>query len=116
ELHLHSHCLRPSPNAPSSPLLHTLSLHDALPIWSNARLICSCSSSARGSHCAARRSRLSQPTPCSPVIDPPSEHGVGWLKRERRSEEHTSELQSPDHLVCRLLLDKKKNHDQPVCP
>src|SRR5258708_12297191 len=39
-----------------------------------------------------------------------------------RSEEHTSELQSPDHLVCRLLLEKKKNknksnpqHIQPVC-
>src|SRR5258708_22211981 len=29
---------------------------------------------------------------------------------ERRSEEHTSELQSPDHLVCRLLLEKKKKH------
>src|SRR5258708_25831433 len=28
--------------------------------------------------------------------------------RARRSEEHTSELQSPDHLVCRLLLEKKK--------
>src|SRR5438552_5583026 len=28
--------------------------------------------------------------------------------REMRSEEHTSELQSPDHLVCRLLLEKKK--------
>src|SRR5258708_24975925 len=28
---------------------------------------------------------------------------------ESRSEEHTSELQSPDHLVCRLLLEKKKN-------
>src|SRR5258708_25702965 len=28
-----------------------------------------------------------------------------------RSEEHTSELQSPDHLVCRLLLEKKKNKD-----
>src|SRR5207244_13126127 len=28
--------------------------------------------------------------------------------REVRSEEHTSELQSPDHLVCRLLLEKKK--------
>src|SRR5438552_4567595 len=28
-----------------------------------------------------------------------------------RSEEHTSELQSPDHLVCRLLLEKKKEHD-----
>src|SRR5438552_13097009 len=34
---------------------------------------------------------------------------------EPRSEEHTSELQSPDHLVCRLLLEKKKKslrHDQ----
>src|SRR5258708_26251854 len=28
----------------------------------------------------------------------------------RRSEEHTSELQSPDHLVCRLLLEKKKKY------
>src|SRR5947208_12956482 len=28
--------------------------------------------------------------------------------KRRRSEEHTSELQSPDHLVCRLLLEKKK--------
>src|SRR5438552_13121429 len=28
--------------------------------------------------------------------------------RRQRSEEHTSELQSPDHLVCRLLLEKKK--------
>src|SRR5258708_31146178 len=27
-----------------------------------------------------------------------------------RSEEHTSELQSPDHLVCRLMLEKKKRH------
>src|SRR5258708_25642555 len=31
--------------------------------------------------------------------------------RGARSEEHTSELQSPDHLVCRLLLEKKKNED-----
>src|SRR5947208_12045914 len=29
-----------------------------------------------------------------------------------RSEEHTSELQSPDHLVCRLLLEKKNRHNQ----
>src|SRR5438552_12466281 len=29
-------------------------------------------------------------------------------RRRNRSEEHTSELQSPDHLVCRLLLEKKK--------
>src|SRR5258708_9702715 len=31
-----------------------------------------------------------------------------WRKHFHRSEEHTSELQSPDHLVCRLLLEKKK--------
>src|SRR5258708_12567699 len=31
------------------------------------------------------------------------------IARPGRSEEHTSELQSPDHLVCRLLLEKKKN-------
>src|SRR5258708_23083308 len=30
-----------------------------------------------------------------------------------RSEEHTSELQSPDHLVCRLLPEKKKKHPPP---
>src|SRR5258708_26598010 len=38
--------------------------------------------------------------------------GATWAgvraKARRRSEEHTSELQSPDHLVCRLLLEKKK--------
>src|SRR3990170_7109627 len=35
-----------------------------------------------------------------------------------RSEEHTSELQSPDHLVCRLLLEKKKKHSHtaPLLP
>src|SRR5258708_21695729 len=31
-----------------------------------------------------------------------------------RSEEHTSELQSPDHLVCRLLLEKKKKHNTDI--
>src|SRR5258708_31893816 len=34
-------------------------------------------------------------------------HRIG-VRRQPRSEEHTSELQSPDHLVCRLLLEKKK--------
>src|SRR5258708_31562597 len=34
---------------------------------------------------------------------------VRVLTVDDRSEEHTSELQSPDHLVCRLLLEKKKN-------
>src|SRR5690348_17569818 len=32
-----------------------------------------------------------------------------WICDSSRSEEHTSELQSPVHLVCRLLLEKKKN-------
>src|SRR5690348_18035108 len=43
--------------------------------------------------------------------------GVPWLgatcgRCEFRSEEHTSELQSPVHLVCRLLLEKKKKNKQ----
>src|SRR5258708_25250461 len=45
--------------------------------------------------CAARR-RAGSAGPC-----------FEWTGT--RSEEHTSELQSPDHLVCRLLLEKKKN-------
>src|SRR5574344_1213224 len=38
------------------------------------------------------------------IYGPKSPH---FTIRESRSEEHTSELQSPDHLVCRLLLEKK---------
>src|SRR6185436_21111596 len=59
--------------------IYTLSLHDALPI-----------------------SR----------VDLPGSHTLPVYKANggyaARSEEHTSELQSPDHLVCRLLLEKKK--------
>src|SRR5437879_13837139 len=46
--------------------------------------------------------------------DRPAQDGAGvgqkksWPARLRRSEEHTSELQSPMYLVCRLLLEKKK--------
>src|SRR5438552_4716365 len=40
---------------------------------------------------------------CRAKIDEHSFHQI-----RHRSEEHTSELQSPDHLVCRLLLEKKK--------
>src|SRR5438132_6228630 len=36
-----------------------------------------------------------------------------WLRQRTRSEEHTSELQSHSDLVCRLLLEKKKNSTQP---
>src|SRR5258708_1293148 len=42
-------------------------------------------------------------------------HGVGvHAEGAVRSEEHTSELQSPDHLVCRLLLEKKKERSTPT--
>src|SRR5947208_7816348 len=40
------------------------------------------------------------------VVEKPLGHDLASAKR---SEEHTSELQSPDHLVCRLLLEKKKH-------
>src|SRR5438552_12156706 len=46
---------------------------------------------------------LGEPEPGPPRLPPPGP-GPGQV----RSEEHTSELQSPDHLVCRLLLEKKK--------
>src|SRR5438552_10008013 len=39
----------------------------------------------------------------------PELSGSATIAARSRSEEHTSELQSPDHLVCRLLLEKKKN-------
>src|SRR2546426_9068049 len=41
-------------------------------------------------------------------------HGIHAGRREYRSEEHTSELQSPCNLVCRLLLEKKKTNAQCV--
>src|SRR5689334_23722927 len=40
---------------------------------------------------------------------------TAWSGFFGRSEEHTSELQSQFHLVCRLLLEKKKKHDQYRC-
>src|SRR5438552_7616271 len=48
------------------------------------------------------RSAPSSRTCCSPT------RSTAPPRRPSRSEEHTSELQSPDHLVCRLLLEKKK--------
>src|SRR5258708_14246788 len=73
--------------------IYTLSLHDALPISLGIDL--------------ARR--------VVPVVDPVhhAEQRVrrgmmNWIYNWYRSEEHTSELQSPDHIECRLLLEKKK--------
>src|SRR5256885_7491408 len=41
-------------------------------------------------------------------------HAVEWLGLPGRSEEHTSELQSPCNLVCRLLLEKKKKKNNSI--
>src|SRR6266576_5988108 len=56
--------------------------------------------------------------PCRPRSLPercrsPSSRHASRLRRRRRSEEHTSELQSRRDLVCRLLLEKKKNLEVP---
>src|SRR5258708_18997163 len=75
--------------------IYTLSLHDALPISSWSHPPSACRRCWRC--CCCRRSqRRHDRQPICPFQFP-------------RSEEHTSELQSPDHLVCRLLLEKKKN-------
>src|SRR5438876_10658843 len=71
---------------PTTPAIHTLSLHDALPIW------------VRCWRSPTTRSSRSGSSPCS------------TRRRTRsRSEEHTSELQSPVQVVCRLLLEEKKS-------
>src|SRR5258708_21966658 len=85
--------------------IYTLSLHDALPIY------------------FSMRAPLAALIPLVPLL---FAHPIALpAQGPDRSEEHTSELQSPDHLVCRLLLEKKKysttidcevvgvNHDRP---
>src|SRR5687768_18570446 len=49
--------------------------------------------------------------PANERVDEEASYGFNtYLNGQRRSEEHTSELQSRLHLVCRLLLEKKKNN------
>src|SRR3989454_6459783 len=84
--------------------IYTLSLHDALPIWDRIRRHDQRERALPLRH-ARRRPRHRDPRECE-------RGGVGLDLRRRlrgvRSEEHTSELQSPCNLVCRLLLEKKK--------
>src|SRR5947208_7663015 len=61
------------------------------------------SASGRPRRC---RAPLSRPSRSRAGPDEVAQQG-GAIRRQR-SEEHTSELQSPDHLVCHLLLEKKK--------
>src|SRR5207237_8379286 len=83
---------------PTLTQIYTLSLHDALPISASALLIAGCSSAAR-----ARRNPRN-----SIQGDQFRRLNVAKKVLPKRSEEHTSELQSHLNLVCRLLLEKKK--------
>src|SRR3989442_4640726 len=89
--------------------IYTLSLHDALPICPHGR---------RGCGPGRGPGRWLRPDPRPVSATGPPSGPAGRLPASasavcgtgRRSEEHTSELQSRPHLVCRLLLDKKKFH------
>src|SRR2546422_5471540 len=86
--------------------IYTLSLHDALPI----------SSRCLWKHVVPARVLESVDPAALVRIDRPADHGAAQFERPKdRSEEHTSELQSRLHLVCRLLLEKKKNKKQTIC-
>src|SRR3712207_9245013 len=77
--------------------IYTLSLHDALPI-----LVAACQ------WCRYAGTPVAHHSPRGPF---PGWHDqLYWVveRLDRRSEEHTSELQSRQYLVCRLLLEKKK--------
>src|SRR5947209_19048616 len=79
-------------NATTPTKIYTLSLHDALPI----------------SHKDVAQVRYELPIN-TPVINTSTPPKPTCSAAETRSEEHTSELQSRQYLVCRLLLEKKKN-------
>src|SRR5258705_6469489 len=70
------------------------------------RSVCPALARSRGN---ARLNRVSRPSAESIASRPPASVARSSML-SRRSEEHTSELQSLRHLVCRLLLEKKKKH------
>src|SRR3712207_8891392 len=88
--------------------IYTLSLHDALPISKTVATPRSCRAATRWSAPVAATVRwglialLGSGDVGSMLSD------AGRAARPDRSEEHTSELQSRQYLVCRLLLEKKK--------
>src|SRR3712207_7841213 len=86
--------------------IYTLSLHDALPICRAARGRRSLPAGALGSPATATGSARSSPGLLAGRGDRLT--GRRPAGRGGRSEEHTSELQSRQYLVCRLLLEKKK--------
>src|SRR5205807_4474016 len=102
-----------SHNDTTPPAIYPLSLHDALPIYKNVELVGEYKKWSEDDfrRANAKRRELGMTFDTTAGLA----HGVGdprareaLLADLKRSEEHTSELQSPCNLVCRLLLEKKK--------
>src|SRR5207237_10810601 len=91
------------PTPPSE--IHTLSLHDALPISCTSGGGTTSTRATRRGAWPRRATSGSRSTCTARAKSPPIRR---TRRRSRRSEEHTSELQSHLNLVCRLLLEKKK--------
>src|SRR3712207_7792914 len=83
--------------------IYTLSLHDALPISSCGALAWRSTSPGRA------RTFTTRPSPSTGTCSTGRSSSSASSSSAGRSEEHTSELQSRQYLVCRLLLEKKKN-------
>src|SRR5690606_40472164 len=97
--------------AAATPSVDRLSLHDALPICRSRRARAAPRVAAAGPDPRPRRVRAARRAPRAgrrrrtPRRSPPVRRRTAACGR---SEEHTSELQSRENLVCRLLLEKKK--------
>src|SRR5262245_65234752 len=92
-----------SPTDPPPTHLSSLSLHDALPISCHPPIVTAQTPlRSREGYALQARGATGGRTKSG---------GCVWSNRSR-SEEHTSELQSLRHLVCRLLLEKKKKNRQ----
>src|SRR5947209_14629941 len=96
-------------NDPSASVISTLSLHDALPIYPRAR-------DGVLPRAGGRRAEPDGGGGAGPAAGHRLTHRARGHRHvqpgadRRRSEEHTSELQSRQYLVCRLLLEKKKTN------
>src|SRR5205807_10024022 len=105
-----------SPHAASPTVIYTLSLHDALPICQLGRFHLTVSVKDSEHHPQTAKARVTLVVAHPPTVTQVKSsrgprHGGAIVTISGtgfRSEEHTSELQSPCNLVCRLLLEKKK--------
>src|SRR5207248_8541113 len=92
---------------------YTLSLHDALPILARAALLqapVAPFANTTGIFDTSERAKENLSAACLETKLPMAPLSMRILMGAWRSEEHTSELQSPYDLVCRLLLEKKKHN------